>query len=419
MSDRFVQRNAVFEFLPLNGNTLSISDKIPIFRSEAQELIDVISTILIGLCSDRGGAGIGAVFANFQKQREALGAYQNEHIARAVRRAALRAAKGCVERAVERAGGADQLVLPLKEGQYRPDWASGQPNYFPADQAIHKINDEIKALYRKETEGSQQELFHDLREVVGNALDGFPAIEESTAVQVVSQVMYSEILTLGEWDGEPDELRDAFFDENQGFLFAFKDAIHREIKDPQSSEFGKIYNALTLRAIEGGVEKLDEKLDTVIGSVQSFHEFLQMVVKQQYQLGPFNWKVERTSGYILAEHQTEETDISTKLKLEISELQNLIRSLENFHSNPEGIYYIGQTLIRIDSYLDDNGIAGEPPELVNSLMREIDEDTRRQEGLLEPYLNLTSINTLKRALKQILAEIIQLKNTLSHDAKLH
>jgi tetratricopeptide (TPR) repeat protein len=242
-------------------------------------MIDILSTLLLGLGSDRAGAGIGAAFEKLQKDREALGAFQNEHIERAVRRAALRATKACIEQAVEEAGGASKLITPLKEGRFRPDWAAGQSGYYPADKAIEKINTEIKELYHSTTPGALKQPFLRSQDVIRAALDGFPNVKGSKAVSSIVSAMCNETIASGEWDGEPDGLRAVFESEENGFLHHLKEAIHREIKDPNAPEFGKIYNILSLRQIETGVAglaksntKLEKKTDSIIEAVEAIGE---------------------------------------------------------------------------------------------------------------------------------------------------
>jgi len=154
--------------------------------------------------------------------------------------------------------------------------------------------------------------------------------------------------------------------------------------------------------------------------MSAFIKFLKRVQLKKSTLGPFQWEIAETPGSVTRtalESSKKREDDADCIDTQISLLSGLIRSLENFHSNPEGIYYIGQTLIEIDSYLDDNGIVGEPADLTVSLMKEIDEDTRRQEGLFEPYLTVSNVNKLKRALKQIRAEIVAFQNAVGGEAE--
>jgi hypothetical protein len=92
---------------------------------------------------------------------------------------------------------------------------------------------------------------------------------------------------------------------------------------------------------------------------------------------------------------------------DMRKLNNLIDSLKNFHSNPEGICYIGQTLVLCDSFLTDNGIIREPLELCESLLDQMDSDPRIDEGLLDPRLSISKVNKLKRILKQFKDDILR------------
>lgn len=141
-----------------------------------------------------------------------------------------------------------------------------------------------------------------------------------------------------------------------------------------------------------------------------FGDFLKRVRIKSIKLGPVTWDVVQTDGSTIKEvKQLEVKTEEEKEKLiqaDIRVLDDLIDSFENFQSNPEGIYYIGQTLIRCDSYLEDNGVVGEPMELTLALINEMDNDERKDMGLFDPVLSITKINKLKRCLKSIRAGII-------------
>lgn len=233
--------------------------------------MDILSTFLLGLFSDRVGAGIGVAFEKLKNGRASLDPYQNEHIERAVRRASLRAAKACIEVACVEAGGADQLTTPPKSGHFEASWASGQSGYNPAEKAIHKIDEEVKELYKSSTTGMQKQHFAKWEDIVGETLDGLSNLEESDAVRTVIDAVYREILALGEWEGGPAGLRLAFDCAENGFLIHFKDAMHREIKDPNFTEFSKIYNALTLRRIETGLEAAKTEILTALEQSSQKH----------------------------------------------------------------------------------------------------------------------------------------------------
>jgi hypothetical protein len=141
-----------------------------------------------------------------------------------------------------------------------------------------------------------------------------------------------------------------------------------------------------------------------------FGDYLKRVRIKSIKIGPITWEISPTVGSKIKEHEQKNlvTSQETQQQIErdIKELEDLIYSLENFHSNPEGIYYIGQTLIRCDSFLEDNGIVGDPLSITLTLIEEIDDDTRKDEGLFNPVLSISKINRLKKALKSIRSNII-------------
>jgi hypothetical protein len=141
-----------------------------------------------------------------------------------------------------------------------------------------------------------------------------------------------------------------------------------------------------------------------------FGDYLKRVRIKSIKIGPITWEISPTVGSKIKEHEQKSlvTSQETQQQIErdIKELADLIYSLENFHSNPEGIYYIGQTLIRCDSFLEDNGIVGDPLNITLALIEEIDDDTRKDEGLFNPVLSVSKINRLKKALKSIRSNII-------------
>jgi hypothetical protein len=141
-----------------------------------------------------------------------------------------------------------------------------------------------------------------------------------------------------------------------------------------------------------------------------FGDFLKQVRIKSIKIGPVTWDVEQTDGSKIKElKQLEVQTEEEKEKLiqeDIRVLDDLINSLENFNSNPEAIYYIGQTLVRCDSYLEDNGVVGEPMELTLALIDEMDNDERKDMGLFDPVLSISKINKLKRCLKSIRADIV-------------
>ncbi len=153
--------------------------------------------------------------------------------------------------------------------------------------------------------------------------------------------------------------------------------------------------------------------------MSAFGEFLRRVRVKSVKLGPVTWDIlppEKMPVPVVSE-PLNALPISTIEKVQAPEpdmrkLNNLIDSLENFHSNPEGIYYIGQTLVLCDSFLMDNGIIGEPLELCESLIDQMDSDPRIDEGLLDPRLSISKINKLKRSLKQFRDDILRFERDL-------
>ena len=77
-----------------------------------------------------------------------------------------------------------------------------------------------------------------------------------------------------------------------------------------------------------------------------------------------------------------------------SELKQLIHALEHHHTNPEGIYWIGQTLVQCRSFLRRNGIGGAALSIVESLMDDIDEDTRSKEGVFDVFISPKKVSRL-------------------------
>lgn len=98
---------------------------------------------------------------------------------------------------------------------------------------------------------------------------------------------------------------------------------------------------------------------------------------------------------------------SPEVEAVLREIDGLIRALANFHSNPEGIYYIGQTLVECDTFLDDYGIHDEASNLVGELIEEIDTDERRKEGLFDPIISVGKVRKLIRRLREIRKRLLQ------------
>jgi len=88
-------------------------------------------------------------------------------------------------------------------------------------------------------------------------------------------------------------------------------------------------------------------------------------------------------------------------------IDNLIRALANFNSNPEAIYYIGQTLVECDTFLDDYRINDEATSLIDDLIEEIDTDERRKEGLFDPVISVGKVRKLIRRFREIRKRFMQ------------
>jgi hypothetical protein len=98
--------------------------------------------------------------------------------------------------------------------------------------------------------------------------------------------------------------------------------------------------------------------------------------------------------------ETEHFQQPTKEESAVRELDSLIYALENFHSNPEGIYYIGQTLLKCESFLEKINLSAQADELITPLVEEIDNDTRKEEGLFDPIVSVGKVRKLIKFLKQ-------------------
>jgi len=106
--------------------------------------------------------------------------------------------------------------------------------------------------------------------------------------------------------------------------------------------------------------------------VTAFGQFLKKLKLKSVKVGPFTWDIQPTdaSRIATAKESQEESSSEGLIQEGVRELDDLINSLENFHSNPEGIYYIGQTLV------------------------------------FDPRLSVKKINDLKRSLKEIRVRIL-------------
>jgi hypothetical protein len=145
-----------------------------------------------------------------------------------------------------------------------------------------------------------------------------------------------------------------------------------------------------------------------------FAEFLRRVRVKSIKLGPVTWDIlpsEKMPFPIFPEQDVALLAVTTEKAQapapDMRRLNDIIDSLENFDSNPESIYYIGQTLIKCDSFLMDNGIIGDSLVLCELLINQMDSDPRIEEGFFDPRLSISKINNLKRSLKQFRDDILR------------
>jgi hypothetical protein len=145
-----------------------------------------------------------------------------------------------------------------------------------------------------------------------------------------------------------------------------------------------------------------------------FAEFLRRVRVKSIKLGPVTWDIlpsEKMLFPIVPEQDVALLAVTTEKAQapapDMGRLNDIIDSLEKFDSNPESIYYIGQTLIKCDSFLMDNGIIGDSLVLCELLINQMDSDPRIEEGFFDPRLSISKINNLKRSLKQFRDDILR------------
>ena len=91
----------------------------------------------------------------------------------------------------------------------------------------------------------------------------------------------------------------------------------------------------------------------------------------------------------------------------LRELDSLISALTNFHSNPEGIYYIGQTLVECESFLEDHDALEGALPLIDKLIDDIDNDERKEMGALDPIVSIGKVRLLIRHLKNLKQEYLR------------
>lgn len=85
-------------------------------------------------------------------------------------------------------------------------------------------------------------------------------------------------------------------------------------------------------------------------------------------------------------------------------IERLIYALENHHTNPEGIHWIGQTLLQCRSLLKNLDGGAKALRLVEDLIDDIDNDTRSKEGLFDVMISPRKIANLIDQLS-MLAEV--------------
>jgi hypothetical protein len=90
-----------------------------------------------------------------------------------------------------------------------------------------------------------------------------------------------------------------------------------------------------------------------------------------------------------------------KNQSQVDKLNKLIYALQNFHSNPEGIYYIGQILLECETVLADLNQFTPVERVILNLISGIDQD--RQQGF-SPLIPIGEVRELIRHLRQVRSE---------------
>lgn len=86
----------------------------------------------------------------------------------------------------------------------------------------------------------------------------------------------------------------------------------------------------------------------------------------------------------------------------LRQIDSLIHALSEFHSNPEGIYYIGQSVVECEVFLDDYRVTDDDARaLIDQISDEIDGDERRQMGIFDPIVSVGKVRKLIRRLREI------------------
>jgi DNA-binding winged helix-turn-helix (wHTH) protein len=84
-------------------------------------------------------------------------------------------------------------------------------------------------------------------------------------------------------------------------------------------------------------------------------------------------------------------------------LQSIIFALEHHQTNPEGIHWIGQTLVQCRSLLRRIGVSGNVSTIVESLLDDIDASTRSKEGVFDVFIS-------PRKVADLVDELVRLQN---------
>jgi transcriptional regulator with XRE-family HTH domain len=93
---------------------------------------------------------------------------------------------------------------------------------------------------------------------------------------------------------------------------------------------------------------------------------------------------------------------------EIRATDRLADSLSNFHSNPEGIYYIGQLILEAEVFLRRRGLLDAPSAVaIDEVVSAIDHDTRRDEGLFDPVVPIAPV-------RQLIGRLLEYRDELVH-----
>lgn len=115
----------------------------------------------------------------------------------------------------------------------------------------------------------------------------------------------------------------------------------------------------------------------------------------------FNPKKKAVAKTTAFESNTEENAEKVLIRV-----KNTIYALENFHSNPEGIYYIGQTILECESFLEELGQLEPVEGVISEIINEIDNDTRKDEGLFDPIISISKVRKIIKHLKQIRLDLL-------------